>query len=92
MWRLRILMLLQVATMPTAPAHADDGPSAADRYAVNATLVPTPASADGRYRVDAALRVVPAVQSKDGRYRVKVAAATCDPANDRVFANGFEIP
>lgn len=62
----------------------------AGRYAVRATLTPSPASADGRYRVDAALRVAPAVQSTDGRYRVKAAAASCDPNDDGLFANGFE--
>jgi hypothetical protein len=90
----RIPILLMGVVLPVAAAHADTGPGAhpASRYAVTATLVPTPASADGRYRVDADLRVAASVQSTDGRYRVKAVAASCDPADDRLFANGFETP
>lgn len=88
----RVHVLLLIATVPVALAHAGESPPAAGRYAVSATLVPAVASTDGRYRVDAVLRVASAGQSPDGRYRIKAAAATCDPADDRVFANGFETP
>jgi hypothetical protein len=89
---LRVLFMLLITVFPVAEAGAGDSPPAAGRYTVSATLVPAVASTDGRYRVDAVLRVASAVQSPDGRYRIKAAAATCDPADDRVFANGFETP
>lgn len=79
--------------IPTqAQASSASEPMPRQSITVRATLTPSPASADGRYRVDAALRVAPAVQSADGRYRVKAAAASCDPNDDGLFANGFESP
>lgn len=80
------------ARLASKPQSRASAMPSAGGYAARATLTPSPASADGRYRVDAALRVAPAVQSADGRYRVKAAAASCDPDDDGLFANGFESP
>lgn len=89
-----ILRLMPLLALTVAFAHADTGQTAdpASHYTVAATLTPTPASTDGRFRVDAELRVATSVKSADGRFRVDVATASCDPLDAGLFANGFESP
>jgi hypothetical protein len=82
-----LAVLLSASAVGAAEQPATD-PAA--RYAVTATLAPALASADGRFRVAAEARRAPAVKSADGRFRVKVVAATCEPATDALFGNGFE--
>lgn len=86
------LIPLLVLVLGAMPAHAGKGPAEDDpaRYRVSATVEPRLSSADGRYGVAAALRVAPSLQSADGRFRLKTAAASCDLADARLFANGFE--
>jgi len=87
-----ILIPLLVVVLTAIPAHAEQAPADDDpaRYRVSATVEPRLSSADGRFGVAAALRVAPSLQSADGRFRLKTAAASCDPADAGLFANGFE--
>lgn len=86
------LIPLLALVLGAMPAHAGTGPADDDpaRYRVSATVAPRLSSADGRFGVAAALRVAPSLQSADGRFRLKTAAASCDPADARLFANGFD--
>ncbi|MFN7782087.1 MAG: hypothetical protein ACK5PG_05050 [Lysobacterales bacterium] len=86
------LIPLLAAVLIAMPVHAEEAPDKEDpaRYRVSATVEPRLSSVDGRYGVAAALRVAPSLQSADGRFRLKTAAASCDPADARLFANGFE--
>ena len=88
----RLTICLLAVALGTPVARAADRPATAPaaRYTVTATLAPALASADGRFRVEAEARVTPTVASPDGRFRVKSTAASCDPADDGLFVNGFE--
>ena len=63
-----------------------------DTFRVTATIEKRQVSQDARYAVvSQALRKQEAT-SVDGRYALKTTAATCSPADDNLFRNGFENP
>lgn len=78
--------LLLAFALPAAVAA--DG----SRYRATATIEVRRASDDGRYAVVAHATQRHDAKSADGRYTFKATSATCDPADDRLFANGFETP
>jgi hypothetical protein len=56
------------------------------------TIEARQSSADGRYSVHGQVLLAPASPSADGRFVLKAVAASCDPADDRLFGDGFEAP
>lgn len=79
------MLLLCLAT----PAVAEPDSSS---FRVTANIEKRQVSADGRYAVvGQALRKQEAT-SADGRYALKSTAATCNPADNSLFRNGFENP
>ena len=81
----QLIPLLCLAT--SVAAESNDEP-----FRVTATIEKRQVSEDGRYAVvSQALRKQEAT-SVDGRYALKTTAATCNPADDSLFRNGFENP
>ena len=82
---IQLILLICVAT-PVAAEPRNDS------FRVTATIEKRLVSQDGRYAVvSLALRKQEAT-SVDGRYALKTIAATCSPADDNLFRNGFENP
>ena len=63
-----------------------------DRFRVTATIEKRQVSEDGRYAVVSQALRKQETSSVDGRYALKTTAATCSPADDNLFRNGFENP
>ena len=84
--RLILLILLICATTPVAAEPNNDS------FRVTATIEKRQVSEDGRYAVTGQALRKQETTSFDGRYALKTTAATCSPADDNLFRNGFENP
>lgn len=82
---IQLIPLLCLAT-PVA-AESKDEP-----FRVTATIEQRQVSEDGRYAVVGEALLKQETSSVDRRYSLKTTAATCNPADDSLFRNGFENP
>ena len=82
---IQLFLLLCLAT-PVAAEPVQDS------FRVTATIEQRQVSEDGRYAVVGEAQLKQETSSVDGRYALKTIAATCSPADDNLFRNGFENP
>ncbi len=82
---IQLALLVCVAT----PVAAD---SNTDTFRITATIEKRQVSEDGHCAVISQALLKQETSSVDGRYVLKTTAATCNPADDSLFRNGFENP
>ncbi len=86
--RPRFIQLFVLLCLATPVAAEPDQ----DSFRITATIEKRQVSEDGRYAVVGEAQLKQETSSVDGRYALKTIAATCSPADDNLFRNGFENP
>jgi hypothetical protein len=90
----RVCAALGLALLLPGIAAAAE-PLEAGRFRASGEITPLQRSADGRFALEAAVRVEPATASRDGRFVLKALeapAGVCGQPQDLLFSNGFESP